>query len=148
MKGNLIGWRMHCLTKSWTFFNSCCKQSMKRNAREPNGATIQFGKGWRHPIQSEWGSVNPDGSTHSNAYVWMLCKFLKHETCYTLHLTSFCFERCWLNQVDVTQKHGGEYSKPAVKRMLIFIRGAWGRGPLISFGPWSHHAFWLYPPWG
>ena len=74
MKGNLIGWRMHCLSKSWTFFNSCCKQSMKRNAREPNGAIIQFGKGWRHPIQSEWRSVNPDGSTHSNGSVWMLCE--------------------------------------------------------------------------
>src|SRR4029434_3654570 len=36
---------------------------MKRNPREPNGATIQFGKGLRHPIQSEWGAVNPDGST-------------------------------------------------------------------------------------
>ena len=69
---------MHCLTKSWTFFNSCCKQSMKRNAREPNGAIIQFGKGWRHPIQSEWRSVNPDGSTHSNGSVWMLCQWVKH----------------------------------------------------------------------
>ena len=71
MKGNLIGWRMHCLSRSWTFFNSSRKQSMKRNAREPNGATIQFGKGWRHPIQSEWGSVAINGSTHSDATVWM-----------------------------------------------------------------------------
>ena len=58
---------------SSTLATSKAWNATQRNGTEPNGATIQFGKGWRHPIQSEWGSVNPDGSTHSNAKVWMLC---------------------------------------------------------------------------
>ena len=48
-------------SRKGTFFNSCCKQCMKRNATEPNGAT------------KDDVTVNPDGSTHSNAKVWMLC---------------------------------------------------------------------------
>src|SRR4029434_4954933 len=39
-----IDWLTHALPLE-KFFNSCCKQSMKRNVREPNGAIIQFGKG-------------------------------------------------------------------------------------------------------